>query len=275
MTRPSLPDVATQTLLYQKILAQAGGRPVVFRTLDVGGDKLLPYWSSEGEDNPAMGWRSIRITLDRPAVLRAQLRALLRASAGRELRLMFPMIATVAEFDQARRLLDVEVARERSRGAALPRELCLGTMLEVPSLLYQFPEMLRQVDFVSVGSNDLLQFLFATDRGNPRVSGRYDVLSVPVLRMLRDVREQCDAAGKPVTVCGEMAGRPLEAMALVGLGFRGLSMAAQGVGPVKRMLRSMDSRDVATYVNALVASPDPNPRRGLRSFARDHGIVIE
>ncbi|MBB4285950.1 phosphoenolpyruvate--protein phosphotransferase [Roseospira goensis] len=274
MTRPSLPDVATQTLLYQKILEQAGGKPVVFRTLDVGGDKLLPYWSNDGEDNPAMGWRSIRITLDRPAVLRAQLRALLRASAGRELRVMFPMIADVAEFDQARRLVDAEVARERQRGGVLPREICVGTMLEVPALLYQFPALLRVADFISVGSNDLLQFLFATDRGNPRVSARYDTLSVPVLRMLREVLHQCQAAGKPVAVCGEMAGRPLEAMALVGLGFRALSMAAQGVGPVKQMLRSMDSRAVATYVGALVDKGAANPRRGLRAFARDHGIKV-
>jgi len=274
MTRPSLPDVATQTVLYQKILEQAGGKPVVFRTLDVGGDKLLPYWTNDGEDNPAMGWRSIRITLDRPAVLRAQLRALLRASAGRELRLMFPMIATVCEFDQARRLLSAEIDREIARGGTLPSNIFLGTMLEVPALLYQFPEMLKQVDFVSVGSNDLLQFMFATDRGNPRVSGRYDPLSVPVMRLLRDVREQCEAACKPVTVCGEMAGRPLEAMTLVGLGFRGLSMAAQGVGPVKQMLRSMDTREVTAYVTALAESSDPNPRRGLRSFALDHGIMI-
>ncbi|MQX36301.1 phosphoenolpyruvate--protein phosphotransferase [Roseospira navarrensis] len=275
MTRPSLPDVATQTLLYQKIREQAGGKPVVFRTLDVGGDKLLPYWTNDGEDNPAMGWRSIRITLDRPAVLRAQIRALLRASAGQDLRLMFPMIATVQEFRQARRLLDVEVERERARGGLLPRQVRVGTMLEVPSLLYQFPELLPEVDFVSVGSNDLLQFLFATDRGNPRVSGRYDPLSVPVLRLLRDVRWLCEAAGKPVTVCGEMAGRPIEAMALIGLGYRSLSMAAQGVGPVKQMLRSMDTREVTAYVTALAESDDPNPRRGLRAFARDHGIKIE
>ncbi|WP_299438220.1 phosphoenolpyruvate--protein phosphotransferase [uncultured Rhodospira sp.] len=274
MTRPSLPDVPTQTLLYQKILDQAGDRPVVFRTLDVGGDKLLPYWSNDGEDNPAMGWRSIRITMDRPAVLRSQLRALLRASAGRELRVMFPMIADVAEFDQARRLVDAEVARELSRAGDLPSEIWVGTMLEVPALLYQFPALLRAADFVSVGSNDLLQFLFATDRGNPRVSSRYDVLSVPVLRMLRDVREQCDAAGKPVTICGEMAGRPLEAMALIGLGYRRLSMAAQGIGPVKQMLRSMDSRTVTTYVQALIDRSAAHPRRALASFARDHAITI-
>jgi len=144
----------------------------------------------------------------------------------------------------------------------------------VPALLYQFPTLLRVADFISVGSNDLLQFLFATDRGNPRVSGRYDPLSVPVLRMLRDVREQCDAAGRPVTICGEMAGRPLEAMALVGLGYRRLSMAAQGIGPVKQMLRSMDSGVVTNYVRTLIERNAPNPRRALSAFARDHAITI-
>ncbi len=274
MTRPSLPDVATQTLLYQKILAQAGGKPVVFRTLDVGSDKLLPYWSNDAEDNPAMGWRSIRITLDRPAVLRSQVRALVRASAGRELRVMFPMIANVAEFDDARRLVDAELTRAAGRGQALPEAVCVGTMLEVPALLYQFEELLQKVDFVSVGSNDLLQFLFAADRGNPRVSGRYDTLSVPVLRLLRQVLDRCRATDTPVTVCGEMAGRPLEAMALVGLGYRALSMAAPGVGPVKQMLRSMDSRVVEAYVQRLLDLPAGSPRAALKAFARDHGIKV-
>jgi len=274
MTRPSLPDVPTQTLLYQKILAQAGDKPVVFRTLDVGSDKLLPYWSNDAEDNPAMGWRSIRITLDRPAVLRSQLRALVRASGGRELRLMFPMIATVDEFDRARRLVDAELERAAARGHTLPETVQVGTMLEVPALLYQFEDLLRRVDFVSVGSNDLLQFLFAADRGNPRVSARYDVLSAPVLRLLRDVQERCQAAGTPVSVCGEMAGRPLEAMALVGLGYRALSMAAPGVGPVKQMLRSMDTRSVGAYVQRLIEAPGRSPRSGLLAFARDHGVKV-
>ena len=272
MTRPSLPDVATQTLLYQKILKQAGGKPVVFRTLDVGSDKLLPYWSNGAEDNPAMGWRSIRITLDRPAVLRSQVRALVRASAGRELRVMFPMIANVTEFEDARRLVDAELTRAAARGQVLPDTVCVGTMLEVPALLYQFDDLLQQADFVSVGSNDLLQFLFAADRGNPRVSGRYDTLSVPVLRLLRQVFERCQATDTPVTVCGEMAGRPLEAMALVGLGYRALSMAAPGVGPVKQMLRSMDSRVVANYVQKVLDRPAGSPRTALKAFARDHGI---
>ncbi|MBB4265615.1 phosphoenolpyruvate--protein phosphotransferase [Roseospira visakhapatnamensis] len=274
MTRPSLPDVPTQTLLYQKILEQAGGKPVVFRTLDVGSDKILPYWSNDAEDNPAMGWRSIRITLDRPAVLRSQVRALVRASAGHDLRVMFPMVADVDEFDAARRLVDAELSRAAGRGQSLPETVCVGTMLEVPALLFQFDEVLRRVDFVSLGSNDLLQFLFAADRGNPRVSGRYDTLSMPVLRLLRRVLEQCQAAETPVTVCGEMAGRPLEAMALVGLGYRALSMSAPGVGPVKQMLRSMDSQAVGAYVRRLLETPGGSPRTALRAYARDHGIKV-
>jgi phosphotransferase system enzyme I (PtsP) len=274
MTRPSLPDVASQTLLYRKILDQAEGKPVVFRTLDVGGDKLLPYWSNEGEDNPAMGWRSIRITLDRPAVLRTQVRALLRASAGLPLHLMFPMIGAVPEFNQARRIVDLEVAREAARGGALPSTICVGTMLEVPALLYQFKALLKVVDFVSVGSNDLLQFLFATDRSNPRVSGRYDVLSQPVLALLRDIREQCEATSTPVTICGEMAGQPLEAMTLVGLGYRRLSMAAPGIGPVRRMIRAMDTTEVANLVESLTARGMDTPRRALRAFAMDRGLPL-
>ncbi len=274
MTRPSLPDVEAQTLLYRKIVDQAGGKPVVFRTLDVGGDKLLPYWTNDGEDNPAMGWRSMRITLDRPAVMRAQVRALIRASAGRPLRLMFPMIGSVPEFNQARRIVDLELTREASRGGALPSDVSLGTMFEVPALLYQFKALLKVVDFVSVGSNDLLQFLFAADRNNPRVSGRYDTLSQPVLALLRDIRSQCDSADVPVSVCGEMAGQPLEAMTLVGLGYRSLSMAARGIGPVKQIVRGMESREVAAYLDSLMARGVDNPRRALASFARDHGLVL-
>jgi len=274
MTRPSLPDVTNQTRLYEKILKQARGKPVVFRTLDVGSDKLLPYWSNEAEDNPAMGWRSIRITLDRPAVLRSQVRALVRASAGRELRIMFPMIANVGEFDEARRLVDAELSRAATRGQKPPDSVRVGTMLEVPALLFQFDELLKRADFISVGSNDLLQFLFAADRGNPRVSNRYDTLSTPVLRLLRFVLERSQATGTPVTVCGEMAGRPLDAMALVGLGYRALSMSAPGIGPVKQMLRSMDTRAVSDYVLRLLETPVRSPRTALRAFARDHGIKV-
>ncbi|WP_142850732.1 phosphoenolpyruvate--protein phosphotransferase [Telmatospirillum sp. J64-1] len=273
MARPSLPDVPAQTMLYRKIIDQAEGKPVVFRTLDVGGDKLLPYWNADGEDNPALGWRSIRITLDRPAVMRHQLRALIRAAEGRELRIMFPMIAEVAELDKARALLDQEVERERQRGGAVG-EIKVGTMLEVPALAWQFEQLLKRVDFVSIGSNDLSQFMFAVDRTNPRLAERYDVLSPGMLRFISYLVSSCRNADVPVSVCGEMAGRPLEAMVLLALGVRTLSMSAPSIGPVKCMLRSLDLPPLERYLDTLLDLPDHSLREKLKSYAIDHGVVI-
>ncbi|SIS71131.1 phosphoenolpyruvate--protein phosphotransferase [Insolitispirillum peregrinum] len=274
MARPSLPDVAAQTALYSRILDAAAGRPVVFRTLDVGSDKVLPYWHGDPEENPAMGWRSIRITLDRPAILRQQIRALVRASAGRELRIMFPMIAEVAELLQARALLQREIDEHVASGGVPPIAQRVGTMLEVPALLWQLPQLLRYVDFISVGSNDLLQFLFASDRGNQRVTDRYDSLSAPVLTMIKSLAEQCSAAGVTLSVCGEMAGRPLEALALAAMGVRTLSMAAAGIGPVKAALLSANLAEIRAYLLPLLDSPDRTVRRKLRAFALDHGVRI-
>ncbi len=274
MARPELPDVEAQAVLYRKILEQAGDKPVVFRSLDVGGDKVLPYWRSSEEDNPALGWRSIRITLDCPALLRQQLRALVRAATGHELRVMFPMIAEVAEFDRAKTLLDMELQREKARGGTLPKRVLCGTMLEVPALAWQLPALLPRVDFISIGSNDLTQFLFASDRGNPRVSDRYDVLSPASLGFLRDIVRQCNAHRVPLSVCGEMAGRPLEAMVLLGMGVRTLSMAAWSIGPVKTMLRSLDIRRLAAYLECLYDSPDHSLRNKLKGYALDHGVAV-
>jgi phosphotransferase system enzyme I (PtsP) len=275
MARASLPDVAAQTALYSKVLDAAAGRPVLFRTLDVGGDKLLPYWNAmEGEENPALGWRSIRITLDRPAVLRVQLRALLRAASGRELSVMFPMIAEVAELERARQVFAREMEREEKRGAVPPSAIRVGTMLEVPALAWQMPALLPRVDFVSVGTNDLHQFMFAMDRGNPRVGERYDLLAPGALKFLGEVARACAAAGVPVSVCGEMAGRPIEAMALVGLGYRTLSMSAASIGPVKDMIRSLDLPELRQYLGVLLDSPDHSVREKLRAFALDHEIAI-
>lgn len=274
MARPQLPDVAAQTLLYSKILDAANGKPVMFRTLDVGSDKLLPYWDSGEEDNPAMGWRSIRITLDRPAVLRQQLRALLRAASGRDLNVMFPMVAEVAELDKARALLDMEVARMTAKGQEAPARLRVGTMLEVPALYWQLPALLKRVDFISVGSNDLTQFLFAIDRGNPRISERYDVLSPAMLNFLRRLAKDCAKAGVPLSVCGEMAGRPLEAMALLGIGVRSLSMSASSVGPVKAMVRSLFLPALENFMTRLFDLPDRSVREKLRNFAVDHGVRL-
>ena len=274
MVRSSFPDVAAQADFYREVHARAGGRPVVFRTLDVGGDKRLPYLEMADDENPAMGWRAIRIALDRPMMLRQQLRALLLASSGRPLDVMFPMIADVAEFDAAKDLLRRERERLEARGIEGPSELRAGTMLEVPSLALQLPALLGRVDFVSVGSNDLMQFLFACDRGSTRLSGRYDVLSPAALRFLADVARAANARGVPLTLCGEMAGRPLEALALAAIGFRRLSMAPNAIGPVKAMLRSADIGATGRYLEGLLELPDRSLRGRLQAFARDRGIAV-
>jgi phosphotransferase system enzyme I (PtsP) len=274
MVRHDFPDVPTQAELYGRILDAANGRPVVFRTLDVGGDKLLPYLPEIEDENPAMGWRAIRIALDRPAMLRQQLRAMLHAAAGRELRVMFPMVAEVAEFREARDVLDLELRRMCERGGKPPSRVHAGVMLEVPSLIWQLPALLPLVDFISVGTNDLAQFLFACDRGNPKLAGRYDVLSPALLGALREVIRKADSAGIPVSICGEMAGHPIEAMALVGIGFRSLSMVPAGIGPVKAMIRTLRAGDLEQLLTGLDSLADHTLRPKLRAFARDHNVAI-
>ncbi|MEK7246041.1 MAG: putative PEP-binding protein, partial [Pseudomonadota bacterium] len=274
LVRPAFPDVATQRDLYVRVLAQAKGKPVVFRTLDVGGDKMAPYWDHSGEENPAMGWRAIRVALGRPAILRQQARALIQAAGGGELRVMFPMIATVAEFEAARAIFEREVQREQAAGRPLPRPLRVGAMLEVPSLLFELDGLLARADFISVGSNDLLQFLFASDRSAPGLAERYDPLSPLVLRCLADVVGRAQRAGRPVGLCGEMAGRPLEAMALIGLGFRDLSLSPPAVGPVKDMIRSLDLSALTAFLGTFAPDADNLPRKALDDFARVHGVAI-
>jgi len=270
MTREAFPRVDEQELLYRTVLDQAQGRPVVFRTLDIGGDKPLPYWNAGGEENPAMGWRAIRVGLDRPALLRQQLRALVRAAAGRKLFVMFPMVSHVGEYRQARALLDRELALATER----PAEVSVGVMLEVPALLFQLDELFAAVDFVSIGSNDLLQFLFACDRGNPRLAQRYEVTNVPVLRVLCQLAARAAAAGVPLSLCGETAANPLEALALIGCGLRHLSMPPAAVAPVKIMVRSLDVGHLGRFLEATLAQGPFSLRELLRNYARDHGVAF-
>ncbi len=271
MMQPSLPSLEEQTELYTQILQAADGLPVTFRTLDVGSDKTLPYIETDEEENPSMGWRAIRIALDQPKLFRTQVRAMIRAATkiGVDISIMFPMVTEIGEFEAAKRLLEREVETE-ANGIRVD----IGAMLEVPGLLFQLDELLRRVDFLSVGSNDLMQFLFATDRGNPRLSERYDTLSPSALRVLSTVVKSCNNAEVPVTVCGEMAGRPLEAMALAGLGFRRLSMGSPGVGPVKEMARSLDVAELHKYMIPLLDNPEHSLRGKLRSFALDRGVAV-
>ena len=274
MVAEELPRVNAQTQLYQRVLEAAAGMPVIFRTLDLGGDKILPYLEAEREDNPALGWRAIRMGLDRPALLRSQLRALIAATNGRELHVMFPLVASVEEFRAARALVDHEIAWANKRGRPAPSVLRVGAMIEVPALIWHLDALLPMTDFVSVGTNDLLQYLFAADRGNPRVADRYDPLSPPALRALKAINDACVETGTPVSVCGEMAGRPLEAFALIALGFNRLSMPPSGIGPVKQMVLSCDREAAQRGVTSLLTSTGGSVRNEVETLARKLSVAI-
>ena len=274
MASDVMPDVERQMGYYKELMDKAGDKKVIFRSLDVGSDKLLPYWGNVGEENPAIGWRSIRITLDRRAILRKQVRAFLRAAAGKELNVMFPMVANLSEFEEARETLLIELEREKRRGENVPSKVNVGLMIEVPSVIFQLDAILKQADFISIGTNDLAQFIFACDRGNPRLTERYDVLSAPFLSMMGEIVSKANAAGVYCSVCGEMASNPIEALALIGLGYRNLSMSGSSFGRVKSMVRTMNAEDVEDYVHTLLKSQKRTLRPQLISYAYDHGIEI-
>ena len=277
MVAAAFPRAETQERLYRDVIDAARGKPVTFRTIDIGGDKVLPYFKSvTQEENPALGWRAIRLTLDRPALLRTQLRALLKAAAGRELKLMLPMVTELGEIARAKAFIDREV-RHLSRFAHhLPTSLTGGAMVEVPSLLWQLDELMAQVDFVSVGTNDLFQFVMAADRGNTQLAGRFDPLSVPFLRVLRDIVRAGERTGTPVTLCGELAGKPISAMALLGLGYRSISMPAAAIGPVKAMLRELPLGELKSVIDCALQGRNAGmPMRArLEEFAKEHGVPL-
>ncbi len=273
MIAQTMPHLKEQRTLYASVLEAAAGRPVTFRTLDIGGDKVLPYMRTAHEENPAMGWRAIRLGLDRPGLLRMQLRALLQAAGGHELRIMLPMVTEVEEVRQARELVDRELAHLRRHGHAEPRKVLVGAMVEVPALLFQLDALVRVADFISVGSNDLMQFMNASDRSNMMVAGRFDPLSRPFLRALKAIVEAANRVKVPVALCGEMAGNPLAAMALIGLGYRVLSMSAAAIGPVKAMTHALDAAKLAGKLDGLLSDGNDNGLRGpLSAFAEAEGI---
>jgi len=274
MVAEELPKLDAQTALYKKIFDGADGLPITFRTLDLGGDKLLPYMEAEREENPALGWRAIRMGLDRPALLRMQVRALIWAAKGRPLRIMFPLVANVDEFRAARAMVEHEIAWAQRRGRPAPSRLDVGAMIEAPSLIWHLDALLPMTDFVSVGTNDLMQYMFAADRGNPRVADRYDPLSPPALRALKQIQVACAETGTPVSVCGEMAGRPLEAFTLTALGFDRLSMPPAGIGPVKQMVLSCDQAAAAKGVNALIKSAAGSIRNEIETLARKLYVAV-
>jgi phosphotransferase system enzyme I (PtsP) len=274
MLSHTFPRLERQVQIYNAVLAEAAGKPVVFRVLDIGGDKMLPYLRQIHEENPAIGWRAIRMSLDRPGLLRTQVRALLRAAGDRELRIMIPMISVSSEMDAARALIERERELLKQRGISTPKKLLVGAMIEVPSLLFELETLLQKVDFVSVGSNDLMQFLIAADRTNARVASRYDCLSVAPLRALKELAKATKKFKVPLTLCGEMAGRPLEAMALIGLGFRTFSMAPASIGPVKTMILSLDAGRITALLDGLLKSGTGSLRGELERFARAQRIEI-
>lgn len=274
MIASTFPRPDEQQKMYAEVLDAVGDKPVVFRSLDIGGDKVLPYLRSSHEENPALGWRAIRMALDRPALLRTQFRALMRAAQGREVRVMLPMVSDVSEIQAARELIDKEVRHMVLHGYTLPKRLQLGVMIEVPALVWQLDRLFPLVDFVSVGSNDLLQFLFAADRTNLQVAQRFDPLSYPVLRVLDEIARKAREHEVPVTLCGEMAGSPIEAMALVGIGFRSISMAPSSIGPVKAMIRSLDSSTVEQLLKDALSAEIDDMRKHLEGFAAKYDVEI-
>jgi phosphotransferase system enzyme I (PtsP) len=275
MIGETMPRLADQAAFYKKILDASADKPVVFRTLDLGGDKVLPYARWEREENPALGWRAIRIALDRPALLRYQVRALLNASAGRTLRILLPMVSDVDEFNRGRALIDRELERARLLNLVRPTQVLVGAMLEVPALAFMLPQLMRSADFVSIGSNDLLSLAFAVDRTNPRVSKRYDNLNPASLTLIRLIVNSAAENSGDLSLCGEMAGRPLDAMALLGLGLRTLSMQPGQIGPIKMMIRSLHLGEVAAFVDRLCGRTDHSLRTRLSAFAAERGIVLK
>ncbi|WP_378952495.1 phosphoenolpyruvate--protein phosphotransferase [Mesorhizobium sp. ANAO-SY3R2] len=278
MVASTFPRAEAQEKLYRDVLDTAKGRPVTFRTIDIGGDKVLPYFkgSAQEEENPALGWRAIRLTLDRPGLLRTQIRALLKAAGGRELKVMLPMVTELSEITQAREIIDREV-RHLSRFAHhLPTSLKVGAMIEVPALLWQLDELMQAVDFVSVGSNDLFQFVMAADRGNTQLADRFDPLSVPFMRVLKQIADAGLRNHTPVTLCGELAGKPISAMALLGLGYRSISMSPASIGPVKAMLTELPLGELKSFLDDNLSGPAASvPMRALlQAFADDRSIPL-
>jgi phosphotransferase system enzyme I (PtsP) len=272
----TLPGRDRQLRLYTKVLEAAGNRPVVFRTVDIGGDKALPYLTDvlDEAENPSMGWRALRLSLERTTLMKAQARALIEASAGKVLRVMFPMVSEPWEYEEARALVEEQVEWARKGHRKLPTRIEYGAMVEVPSIAETLDQLLPRVDFISIGTNDLTQFLFAADRSDPRLAQRYDWLSPAILRFLKRILDAARTAGVPARICGEMGGRPLEAMALIGIGAENFSITPAGVGPVKAMVRSLDAAAVRARLDQMLAKPPKDMRKALTDWARRHSVTI-
>lgn len=271
-----LPGRAGQTKFYRDVLDAAGEKPIIFRTVDIGGDKPLPYFqaSETREENPAMGWRAIRIGLQRDALMKVQARALLEAAAGRKLNVMFPMIAEPWEFDEAKEVFEQQYAYLFRQKKKLPLAIRYGAMLEVPALAECLDQMAERVDFLSIGTNDLTQFIFAADRSNPKLAERFEWLSPAILRFLGRVAKQANELDIPLSVCGEMGGRPLEALALLGLGIERLSITPASVGPIKAMVRSLKLEDARQMMHKILENPPADVRGELTKWAKEQQVDL-
>lgn len=274
----TLPQRERQFRLYRDVLDAAGEKPVTFRTVDIGGDKALPYLREsefESDENPAMGWRALRLALEREGLLKVQARALIEAAGGRSLNVMFPMVSEPWEFDAAKAVFDDQLAHLRKRKKILPEAIRYGAMLEVPALAEVLDQLLPRISFLSVGTNDLTQFLFAADRANPKLAERYDWLSPAILRFLRRVAQATVGSGVDLGICGEMGGRRLEALALLGLGFRRLSITPSSVGPIKEIVRQIDLRELEKAMQGWLSAPPENMRAAISAWAGERGIETD
>lgn len=274
MTSQTFPDAKMQAKLYSAMYEQLPDKRIIFRSFDIGGDKKVPYLHAGEEENPAMGWRATRIGLDKPAILRTQFQALLTAGAGKPLFVMFPFIAQVAEFDAVKRILLNEWNEFELAGKHLPTSLKIGVMIEIPSILWQLDALFPKLDFISIGSNDLMQFLFACDRGAAHMAGNYDTLSPVMLNVVKTVVEKAKKYNIEVSFCGEMARKPLDALALLGVGVRSLSASSAAIGQLKAMIKSINIAEISEYTNFLTTQPDASVRGWLTDYARDHGVMV-
>jgi len=266
LIRSTVPRRGELAKLYARIIQSAKGKRIVFRTLDIGSDKVLPYMKREDEPNPAMGWRAIRLALEKGGVMRMQVQALLRAANGRPLSIMFPLVAQLEEFTQARDAVLREVEREAALGRAVPETLEIGAMLETPSLAFAPDHFFELADFISIGGNDLKQFFFAADRENERVRRRYDSLNVSFLTFIEQIANRCDRLGTPLSFCGEDAGRPVEALCFAAMGLRSFSMRPASIGPVKDMFRKIDLSEARAVIDMARATGAQSVRPAIMQW---------
>ncbi|TMV07747.1 phosphoenolpyruvate--protein phosphotransferase [Ruegeria sediminis] len=271
LIRNKMPKRSELVAQYERVLDAAKGKRVVFRTLDIGSDKVLPYMKHVAEPNPALGWRAIRVGLDKRGVMRMQLQALLRAAKGRPLTIMFPFVAQAEEFREARAEIEKTIAREKRLGHVLPETLEVGAMLETPSLAFAPQKFFEEVDFISVGGNDLKQFFFAADRENELVRRRYDTLNVSFLTFIERIVERCSVSNTPLSFCGEDAGRPIEALCLAAMGIRCLSMRPASIGPVKSLLRRSDLQEIRKIISDVRHRGEQSVRPAVMEWLRDNG----